>query len=346
MPIGRFTSGAKHPSTCPPAAGRFSFGWEAHLTCQPGLLSGTKRPCTCPPVTDRFTFGRKALVYMPTGRRPVYFWARAPVYMPTGRFTFVYMLTGRRLVYFWARSTRLHAHRPQAGLLSGPKRTCKCPPAAGRFTFECEAPVYMPTCRRLVFFRVRSARLHAHRPQAGLLYGTERLFIYPLAACRFSFGPEAPVYMPTGRKTVYFRTQSARVHNRPFFFQARDARVHTHRPQVGLLSGASRLHAHLPQAGFLSGAKRPLTCPRAAGRFTSGSEVPVYMPTGRFTFVYMLTGRTPAYLRARSAHLHGHRPQAGLLLGPKRTCKCPPAAGRFIFGHGTPIYMPTSHSPV
>ena len=150
--------------------------------------------------------------------------------------------------------------------------------------------------------------------------------------------------MPTGRKLVYFRTRSARVHARPVYLRTRNARVHTHRPQVGLLSGASRLHAHLPQAGFLSGAKRPLTCQRAACRFTIGREAPVYMPTGRFNFgreapVYMPTGRKPACFYA-------HRPQASLLSGPKRTCTCPPTVGWFTFGRKTLVYMSTGRMPV
>ena len=40
---------------------------------------------------------------------------------------------------------------------------------AGRFPFGREAPVYLPTGRRPVSFRARSARVPAHRPQAGFL---------------------------------------------------------------------------------------------------------------------------------------------------------------------------------
>ena len=37
----------------------------------------------------------------------------------------------------------------------------------------------------------------------------------------------------------------------------------------------------------------------------------------------------PVYFRARSARVHAHRPQTGLLF----TCKCPPVAGWFIGFH-------------
>merc|ERR1711923_140142 len=178
--------------------------------------------------------------------------------MPTSRFTFrreapVYMPTGRRPVSFWARSARVHAHRPQAGLLSGAKRPCTCPPAGGRFPFGREAPVYLPTGRRPVSFgreapvclptgrwpvsfRARSARVPAHRSQAGFLSGAKRPFTCPPAAGRFHFGREAPVYLPTGRfpfgrkAPVYLPTG-----RRPLSFRARSARVPAHRPQAGFL---------------------------------------------------------------------------------------------------------------
>ena len=88
---------------------------------------------------------------------------------------------------------------PQAGFFSGAKRSCTCPPAAGRFPFGREAPVYLPTARRPVYFRVRSACVPAHRPQAGFLSGAKRPCPCPPAAGRFPFGREAPVYMPIGR---------------------------------------------------------------------------------------------------------------------------------------------------
>ena len=52
---------------------------------------------------------------------------------------------------------------------------CTCTPAAGGFTFGREVPVhictmYMPNGRRPVYFRARSARVHAHRPQTGFLF--------------------------------------------------------------------------------------------------------------------------------------------------------------------------------
>ena len=39
---------------------------------------------------------------------------------------------------------------------------------------ESKAPVNLPTGRRPVSFRARSARVHAHRPQAGLLSGAKQ----------------------------------------------------------------------------------------------------------------------------------------------------------------------------
>merc|ERR1711923_318558 len=146
----------------------------------------------------------------------------------------VYLPTGRRPVSFRARSARVPAHRPQAGFLLGAKRPCICPPAAGRFSFGREAPVYLPTGQRPVSFQARSARIPAHRPQAGFLSGAKRSCTCPPAAGRFLFGREAPSYLPTGRRPV-----------------------------------------------FLSGAKRLCTCPPAAGRFPFGREAPVYLPTGR-----------------------------------------------------------------
>jgi hypothetical protein len=111
--------------------------------------------------------------------------------------------------------------------------------------------VYLPTGRRPVSFRARSARVPAHRPQAGFLSVAKGPCSCPPAAGRFPFGREAPVYLPTGRRPVSFRARSAHV------------------------------PAHRPQAGFLPGAKRPCTCLPAAGRFPFGREAPVYLLTGR-----------------------------------------------------------------
>ena len=94
----------------------------------------------------------------------------------------LYLPTGRRPVSFRARSARVPDHRPQAGFLSGAKRPCICPPAAGRFPSGREAPVYLPTGRRPVSFR--------------------RPYTCPPAVGRFAFGREAPVYLPTGRRPV------------------------------------------------------------------------------------------------------------------------------------------------
>ena len=92
-----------------------------------------KRFCGCVQVfPSRFTFGRKAPVYMPTGRRPV---------------------------YFQAQSVRLHIHR------EAPVYSVHGPPAEARFTFGRKVPVHMPTDRMPIYCRARSAPVHAHRPQ-------------------------------------------------------------------------------------------------------------------------------------------------------------------------------------
>ena len=205
-----------------------------------------------------------------------------------------------------------------------------------------------------------------HRPKACLLSCT----CSPVTG-RFSFGRETPVYMPTGRRPISFRSGSARVHSqrpkaglflgvkcsctcppaerrftfgRPCtspptegrFIFGREASVYmsTGRWPVYFRAHIARVHAHWPQAGFFSGAMRPCTCPPATGRFTF---VPLCMPTGRFTFgrkapVYMSTGRRPVSFRVRSARVHAQRLQASLLSGAKRLCPCSPAAGRFTFG--------------
>ena len=232
-PHAGLVSGPKRPSTCPT-----------------GLHSGTKRPCTYPPATGRFTFGRFPSI-CPSAAGRFSFGCEAPVYMPTGRFTFgreapVYMPTGRKPAYFWARSAHLHAHRPQASLLSGPKRTCTCPPVVDWYTFGRVTLMCMPTCSRPVLFRVRSA-----------------------------------VNMSTSRRPVYFRVRSAR--------------VHAHRLQTGLLSGAKLSCTCPPVAGRFTfrseapvyipfGCEAPLTRPTAAGRFSFERDAPVYMPIGRITF--------------------------------------------------------------
>ena len=60
-------------------------------------------------------------------------------------------------------------HRAEVGLLSGAKRPCVSPPAAGR-------------------------------GQAGFLSGAKRPCTCPWATGRFPFGREAPLYLPTGRR--------------------------------------------------------------------------------------------------------------------------------------------------
>ena len=74
---------------------------------------------------------------------------------------------------------RVNATDRPAGLLSGGKRHCTCPLAAGpftfaatgRFTFVREAPLHMPTGHRPIYF----------------------------------------CYMPTDSRPIYFRARSARV---------------------------------------------------------------------------------------------------------------------------------------
>ena len=102
----------------------------------------------------------------------------------------------RMPVYFRAQSARIHAHRPQAGFLSGAKRSCTCQPAAGWFSFGREAPVYNP-------------------------FGREAPVYMPTGLRPVSFGREAPVYMSIGRRAVFSRARSARVHaHRPQAFAA------------------------------------------------------------------------------------------------------------------------------
>ena len=48
----------------------------------------------------------------------------------------------------------IHAHRLEAGLLTGTKRPCKYPLATDWFTFGRETHVYMPIGRRPEYFRV------------------------------------------------------------------------------------------------------------------------------------------------------------------------------------------------
>ena len=129
-------------------------------------------------------------------------------------------------------------------------------PQAG-FSFGREAPVYLPKGRRPVSFRARSARVPAHRPQAGFLSGAKRPCTCPPAAGRFPFGREAPVYMPIGRRPAVYLP--------------------------GFVAGTKRPYTCPPAAGrFPSGAKRPCTCPPAVGWFLFGREAPVYMPSGRW----------------------------------------------------------------
>ena len=95
-------------------------------------------------------------------------------------------------------SARLYAHQQQAGLLSGVKHPFTCPSAAGRLLSGCK-PGY---CRAL--------SIYGYQQQADLLSGAE--CIWPPAAGRFTFGCEAPVYMPTGRRPFYFGARSDCVH--------------------------------------------------------------------------------------------------------------------------------------
>ena len=108
------------------------------------------------------------------------------------------MPNGSRLVYFRARSAHLYAHQQQEGLLSGVKHPFTCPSAAGRLLSGCK-PGY---CRAL--------SIYGYQQQADLLSGAE--CIWPPAAGRFTFGCEAPVYMPTGRRPFYFGARSDCVH--------------------------------------------------------------------------------------------------------------------------------------
>ena len=96
------------------------------------------------------------------------------------------------------RSAHLYAHQQQEGLLSGVKHPFTCPSAAGRLLSGCK-PGY---CRAL--------SIYGYQQQADLLSGAER--IWPPAAGRFTFGCEAPVYMPAGRRPFYFGARSDCVH--------------------------------------------------------------------------------------------------------------------------------------
>ena len=86
---------------------------------------------------------------------------------------------------------RVNAHRPQAGLLSGAKLPCTCPPAAGRFTFGRKAPVYS---------------IHAHWLQAGFLSGEPDLTIIWKEICPrhhvYIYVNEGSIYSPVNWKTL------------------------------------------------------------------------------------------------------------------------------------------------
>ena len=167
------------------------------------------------------------------------------------------------------------------------------------------------------------------------------------------------------------------------YFQARGARVHTHRPQaVYFRALRAHIYAYCRQVGLLSGAKHTCTCPPVAGLSTLGREVSVYMPQAlapkrlvkdiRISqLFYRHTITTHAQRQQAgllsSARLYAHQQQAGLLSGVKHPFTCPsaaghllsgtkractmgaeciwpPAASRFTFERG--VYMATSSRPV
>ena len=58
------------------------------------------------------------------------------------------------------------------------------------------------------FIDTHTIPTHAQRQQAGLLSGAKRPFICPSAAGGFTFGREAPVYMPIGGRPFTFGLQT------------------------------------------------------------------------------------------------------------------------------------------
>ena len=132
------------------------------------------------------------------------------------------------------------------------------------------------------------------------------------------------------------------------YFQARGARVHTHRPQaVYFRALRAHIYAYCRQVGLLSGAKHTCTCPPVAGLSTLGREVSVYMPQAlapkrlvkdiRISqLFYRHTITTHAQRQQAgllsSARLYAHQQQAGLLSGVKHPFTCPSAAGRLLSG--------------
>ena len=198
---GRLLSGASCPYICLLAAGRFT-------------SSGARHTCTCPPAAGLSTLGREASVYMPQALAPkqlvkdIHF-----IPVPHNCIIDIHTIPESHNSFIDTHTIPTHAQRQQAGLLSGAKRPFICPSAAGGFTFGREAPVYMPiggrpftfglqtrllsgaeyiwlpaasrftfgrgvymaTSSRPVYFRLRGTRVHAHRPQAFLLWGTKRL---------------------------------------------------------------------------------------------------------------------------------------------------------------------------
>ena len=163
---------------------------------QVGLLSGAKHTCTCPPAAGLSTLGREVSVYMPQALAP----KRLVKDIRISQLFYRHTITthAQRQQAGLLSSARLYAHQQQAGLLSGVKHPFTCPSAAGRLLSGCK-PGY---CRAL--------SIYGYQQQADLLSGAE--CIWPPAAGRFTFGCEAPVYMPTGRRPFYFGARSDCVH--------------------------------------------------------------------------------------------------------------------------------------
>ena len=104
----------------------------------------------------------------------------------------------------------------QACLTSFAKRACTCPPVTHCF---------------------HSSRDYVSSNLTILLSATKHTCTCPPVAGRFTFGREAHMYMPTGRRRFTFGFEA------PVYMAA---------------------------GGLLSGTKRPCTCPPAAGRLTFG----------------------------------------------------------------------------
>ena len=103
------------------------------------------------------------------------------------------------------------------------------------------------------------------------LSGVKRLHTCPPAAGWFTFGREAPLYIP---------------------------------PAAVLLFLGVKRHTHRLQAGLLSGAKCPFLCHRAAGRFIFGRETYVYGLLSGVKHSYTYHWQQDGYFLARSARVH------------------------------------------